>query len=245
VLLGRPVLLWLLFWAVVSALALIAKAIAPQVLPGPAGVGALQVGLQLLMLLLVLPFAARTGLHRLGLLPPHTARSLQVLAFPTITVALGFVPGLRETPLETLLLGLASAVLAGVMEEVAFRGVLLNALLPRGAWPAVAISSMLFGLMHASNALLGAPWQTVLLQIVFAGMAGTGYAAMRLRTGSLWPPVVLHALFDLTFRVAAIEPGSPFVNGLHLLHGVGWLVFALIVLRRSSIGAPASTNRLA
>lgn len=125
-------------------------------------------------------------------------------------------------------------VLAGVVEETAFRGILLTRLLPRGLWTAVLLSSALFGLLHVANLFLGSPWQTVLLQVTFAAMAGTGYAAMRLRTGSLWPPIVLHALFDLTFRVTAIEAGRPFHSAIQMLHGVGWLIYAVIALRRTA-----------
>jgi hypothetical protein len=77
---------------------------------------------------------------------------------------------------------------------------------------------------------------------MFAALACLGYAAMRLRTGSLWPPVILHARYDLTFRVAAAGPGSMFVNLVPLLHGVGWAVRGLGGLRggRAAL-APART----
>jgi hypothetical protein len=233
VLLRRPILIWLVFLAAVTAMAIVAKALAPSLLSGPAGVGPLQVALQSVMLLMVLPFALRVGARRLGLRPVGR-RQLMTLLFPALTVAYGFVPGFRLVTVETLVWAVLSVALAGLVEEVAFRGVLLDSLRSRGLWPAVAISSALFGLMHVSNVFLGSPWYSVLLQITFAAMAGTGYAAMRLRTGSIWPPIVLHAIFDLTFRVAAVEPGSLFVHSIHMLHGVGWLLFALITLRPST-----------
>ena len=231
-LLARPVLLWLLFLVVVTMLAVVAKKIAPDLLSGPAGVGPLQVGLQFAMLLMVLPFAARIGRERLGFCMIRDRRALAVLIFPIATVLLGYFVGFREIGLSTLIFALLSVGLAGMTEELAFRGILLDRLLARGIWPAVTISSILFGLMHLANLFVGSPWYTVLLQVVFAAMAGTGYAAMRLRTSSLWPPIVLNALFDLTFRVAAVESGSMFVNVIHMLHGVGWLIYALVVLRR-------------
>ncbi len=33
--------------------------------------------------------------------------------------------------------------------------------------------------------------------------------------------------------LAAVEPGSMFVNLMQLLHGPGWLIYALVVLRPS------------
>lgn len=232
-LLRRPILLWAAYFGAVTVLAVVAKALAPDLLSGPAGVGPLQVALQFLMLLMVLPFAARVGADGLGLRPVRQRRNLRVLVFPALTVAYGFALGFRQAPIGTLVFVLLSVALAGVVEEVAFRGVLLTSLRSRGMWPAVAVSSALFGLMHVTNMFLGSPWYSVLLQVTFAAMAGAGYAAMRLRTGSLWPPILLHALYDLTFRVAAVEPASMFANSVHLLHGVGWLIYALVVLRTS------------
>lgn len=231
--LRRPILLWGAFFGCVTVMAVVAKALAPGLLSGPAGVGPLQVALQFVMLLMVLPFAAQVGAHGLGLRPVPARRHLWVLIFPTLTVAYGFALGFQQVPIGTLVFVLLSVALAGVVEEVAFRGVLLTSLRPIGVWPAVAVSSALFGLMHVTNMFLGSPWYSVLLQVTFAAMAGTGYAAMRLRTGSLWPPILLHAVYDLTFRVAAVEPGSMFLNSVHLLHGAGWLVYALVVLRAS------------
>ena len=69
---------------------------------------------------------------------------------------------------------LAVVLLVAFGEETAFRGVLLKALLPRGVWPAVLASSALFGLMHLVNLALGAPWQAVMLQMLFAAMGGVG-----------------------------------------------------------------------
>jgi membrane protease YdiL (CAAX protease family) len=231
--LERPIRLWVLFLAAVTLIGVTAKALVPELLSGPAGVSPLQVALQAVMLLMVLPFAIRVGKRGLGLGAVRRPQGYWVLLFPALTVAFGYSMGFREVPPMTLLLALASVALAGVVEELAFRGVLLGRLLPRGVWPAVAISSTLFGLMHLSNLALGSPWYSVLLQVTFAGMAGTGYAAMRLRTGSLWPPIVLHAAFDLTFRVAVLEPGTMFANAVQMLHGVGWLIYALSVFRRS------------
>jgi membrane protease YdiL (CAAX protease family) len=133
--------------------------------------------------------------------------------------------------MSALLLAVASVLLAGVGEELAFRGVLLRLLLPRGVGPAVLLSSVLFGLMHVANLAVGADWPTTLLQVTFTALAGAGYAAVRLRTGSLWPCIGLHALFDLTFRVGNLEAGSPFQQLVFLLHGIGWAVYACAVLR--------------
>lgn len=234
-LLARPVLLWALFLLAITAMGILAKWLTPTLRPGPGGVGPVQVALQLGMLLMILPFAVRVGSDALGLRRLPAPRDGLVLLFPTLTVAVGYFAGFRHAEVSTLILAFASVVLAGLVEETAFRGILLTRLLPRGLWTAVLLTSALFGLLHVVNLLLGSPWQTVLLQVTFAAMAGTGYAAMRLRTGSLWPPIILHALFDLTFRVTELEAGTPFHSAIQMLHGVGWLIYAAIALRRVAL----------
>jgi membrane protease YdiL (CAAX protease family) len=236
--LRRPVLLWVAYLGTVTGIALAAKALWPHLLSGPSGLSPLQVGLQALITLLVIPFALAVGWRAIGMTRRVSMRSVAVVAFPALTIVVGFLGGFREASVVTVLLALASVALAGFSEELAFRGVFLTLLQPRGLWPAVILSSALFGLMHLTNLALGSAWYTVLLQVTFAGMSGLGYAAMRLRTGSLWVPIVLHALYDLTFRLGTVEPGSPFQYLIFMLHGVGWAIYAVIVLR------PSVRNRL-
>jgi membrane protease YdiL (CAAX protease family) len=56
--------------------------------------------------------------------------------------------GVSYPGIERLLLFLVLALLVGFVEETYFRGMILRALLFRGPWQAVLISSLLFGLMH-------------------------------------------------------------------------------------------------
>lgn len=78
-------------------------------------------------------------------------------------------------------------VFAPLREEVMFRGLLLRRLVPLvGTWPAIAISSVAFGLVHPSP--LGAMGQGVLL----AWLYSPGGA------GNLYAPMILHALINLS-----------------------------------------------
>lgn len=96
-----------------------------------------------------------------------------------------------------------------LMEEVAFRGVLLAAMIGAwGVWWGVAINSLLFGLWHVLPALefheassttdrLGSGWRgkltTVAGQVVGTALAGVGFCAVRLLSDSLLPAIALHA----------------------------------------------------
>jgi hypothetical protein len=86
------------------------------------------------------------------------------------------------------------------------------------------------------NLLLGAPPSGVALQIFFAGTGAAGLAALRIRTGSLWPGIVLHAAYDLAFRLMDLDASTGHGKLYYTLHGLGWLIFAVVVLRPGARG---------
>ena len=96
-----------------------------------------------------------------------------------------------ELPLWQLLLFLA--VLPGVLEEIAFRGVLLHGL-SRRLHPLVLCLAVgaVFGLFHVS-----------LFRIVPTAYLGTLLAAVVVLTGSIWPAMAWHALNNAIALVPA------------------------------------------
>jgi membrane protease YdiL (CAAX protease family) len=77
---------------------------------------------------------------------------------------------------------------AGICEELLYRGYLLWYL---GHWmgmPAVAVSSLLFGIGHSYQGWRG---------IVTTTLVGVVMALIYLGAGSLWPAMALHALIDI------------------------------------------------
>jgi len=84
----------------------------------------------------------------------------------------------------------AVSITAGVCEEIVYRGALLAVLVPVvGTWPAVALSSVIFGLGHAYQGAVG---------IAKTAAVGLVMALLAVFTGSLFVPIVLHAVIDLT-----------------------------------------------
>lgn len=80
-------------------------------------------------------------------------------------------------------LGLYAVLLAPLLEELLIRGLLLLPLARRLGGPAaVGITALVFGLLH-----LGDPQSVPPLVLL-----GAVLAWLRLRSGSLWPPVLLH-----------------------------------------------------
>lgn len=98
---------------------------------------------------------------------------------------LELVLGSRD-PLALALLALTAIVLAPLFEETIFRGALLPVLAMRlGPLPGVLLSGLLFAMAHISVGEL-APL-TVL---------GVGLGLVRLRSGRLWPSVLMHGLWN-------------------------------------------------
>ena len=106
---------------------------------------------------------------------------------------LELVLGSRD-PLALALLALTAVVLAPLFEETIFRGALLPVLAMRlGPLPGVLLSGLLFAMAHISVGEL-APL-TVL---------GVGLGLVRLRSGRLWPSVLMLSLIHIS------EPTRPY-----------------------------------
>jgi hypothetical protein len=84
-------------------------------------------------------------------------------------------------------MGLAAGVVAPLAEELLFRGIVFRQIRQRlGFAPALLTSSLLFAVMH------GDPSQMLTYSVLGGGFA-LGYAW----TGSLWTPVIMHAVWNL------------------------------------------------
>jgi membrane protease YdiL (CAAX protease family) len=85
-------------------------------------------------------------------------------------------------------------LLVGFVEEVYFRGSVLQALKSCGVWQATVVTAFLFGAAHASNALYGASPLYTVLQVGYAIALGLAFAALVLVTRLIWPLILAHAL---------------------------------------------------
>jgi membrane protease YdiL (CAAX protease family) len=80
---------------------------------------------------------------------------------------------------------LAFAVVGPIVEELTFRGLGFHLLEPYGQTAAIVVIGLTFGLWHGLVEALP-------VLVVF----GTGLAFLRSRTGSVYPGMVLHAVFN-------------------------------------------------
>lgn len=130
-----------------------------------------------------------------------------VLLYSLLMLLAAWAGGWPPTPM--LLIVACNTALVAVSEELMFRSVLLQSLLERYAvWPAVLISSALFGVAHTVNGLATGDFSGALWQSLAAFLQGVGYAAIRLRTRSVWPMVVVHALWDFALVTSMLATAS-------------------------------------
>jgi membrane protease YdiL (CAAX protease family) len=95
------------------------------------------------------------------------------------------------------------SLFVGIGEESVFRGILWRAFEARGILVTAIATSALFGAVHLIGLFTDIPWQIITSQAVFAFGVGMMFAAVRLVSGSLLAPIILHAVFDAGAIVAA------------------------------------------
>ena len=98
-------------------------------------------------------------------------------------------------------------------EEAFFRGLMLESLRPLGWRRAIIGSAVLFGAGHAVNLVAGANLPFTVMQIAATTAGGITLAAIRIRSGSLWPVIALHIGLDAMALVSLTAGGvdSPFL----------------------------------
>ena len=157
-------------------------------------------------------FVVVTRWEGAGFGPPRPWASLRVTwlhlvyiaGFLAIAAAGGASPGWLAG------LVLVNALLVGFSEEVMFRSILLAAFRRvLGVWPAVILSSAIFGVIHLLNGFVTGDFAGAGLQAVAATMSGVGFAAIMVRTGSVWPGAVLHGLWDFGLFMMGLSVDVP------------------------------------
>ena len=92
----------------------------------------------------------------------------------------------------------------GIMEELIFRGYVYRAIELRfGENKAIVLSSIVFGLFHLVNLTGNTPPVFTLLQVVYATMIGLMLAVLCSKTKSIYPRMLIHALFNLISEIFA------------------------------------------
>lgn len=119
---------------------------------------------------------------------------LNKTSWPPMVKIRGFIDEVVKPTLGqlTVLQLLLLAILAGVAEEYFFRGFLqvwLSGML--GPATGLILASLIFGACHLVTPFYG----------IFAAILGLYLGGLMMFTGNLWPPVIIHALYDFVALV--------------------------------------------
>lgn len=98
----------------------------------------------------------------------------------------------RGGVLPFLLAFLGGAIVTPLGEELLFRGVIANGLNKFGAWAGIGLSAVIFGVAHGTGVIM---WVAI--------MAGLLSGTLFRQTGSVWPSVLFHAVYNGLHSVAS------------------------------------------
>jgi membrane protease YdiL (CAAX protease family) len=161
-----------------------------------------------------------------GFSHPREWRQLRLYWLPVVLLGVPFVGGVRPLTADALGVLVVAYAATAVFEEGLWRGVMLGLLRPTGLWRAVLVSSLLFGLGHLGNSALRGPSAIIAAQAFGAAVQGVGFAALRLRTNTIWPLIVLHAVHDLFLQMGVLP--IPLVE---VPIDTALLIYGIVVLR--------------
>jgi membrane protease YdiL (CAAX protease family) len=119
-------------------------------------------------------------------------------------------------------------------EEIGWRGYMLTRLIDAGLPQPVLLSGVIWGLWHVPLILGGVylagppPILSALLWMVTATAFSFVFARLRLATGSVWPPITLHAAWNSVIQVA-FDPASKGA-GATLWVGESGILVALVMI---------------
>ena len=186
------------------------------------GAGAFLVALVLVM-----------GWKDMGFNAPRPWSSLRLFWFPLLYIGLFLAVSLFVglPPAHVIAILALNTLLVGFSEELMFRGVLFRALQSRLAiWPAIWLTSILFGSVHVVNAFTTGDLLGASVQAVTAFMSGVFFLAMVLRTGSIWPSMLFHAGWDFLLVMTAAGAASRAGEAASGTSGHLLLVFPLLLI---------------
>ena len=219
-------------------------------LPGAAVTGRIGLSWALAALFALALLLASSRPRAAGLCAPQPWKTLWLvwppLLYALLMLLLAWAGGWPQP--RVLLIVACNAALVAISEELMFRAILLQGMLDRYAvWPAVLMSSALFGLAHLANGLATGDVSGALWQAVAATLQGVGYAAIRLRTRSVWPMVLVHGLWDYALVTATLpnpaEDGASILPTIALLAVLPLCLYGVYLLRPSQRAAISQLQR--
>jgi uncharacterized protein len=168
-------------------------------------------------------------------------RNLRLLLFPLVVCALTLSGGLFGSGPASLVSAFLTALIAAFGEEIIFRGLLWRALAPAGAVRAVILTSLLSGLLVLGMTATEGPWPEAARLTALAFCGGFTFGALRWRTTSIWPVILVHTAFAFALSIATL--GAVAYPLMMLLSTLGFVAYGLYLLRNSQVRADGDLKK--
>lgn len=165
------------------------------------------------------------------------------VSIPLLFGWVGFLQSTTQAPLNaqqltTLSIVCVTTLLVGIMEELLFRGLLLNTLKQkRTVTQSILLSAVAFASFHILNLISGISIVAIPFQLLNAFISGLGLGCLAIRIGSILPLIIWHWLWDFL----ALGSGSigfsisPFIMISNLLIQIGLIVIIWRTLKDKNI----------
>lgn len=155
-------------------------------------------------------------------------------------------PSLFRIDVSLIVMAFLTTLAIGFAEEILFRGLIFRNFLRRygmtkkGIYISIIVSSVIFGLVHASNAVSSSP-DAIIQQVIYATAMGIILALFYLITGNLLVPALCHGLFDFTDYVIPGFYNIPYDAALtsdwvqNLIVAIVFVVIAVIIVKKINV----------
>lgn len=128
-----------------------------------------------------------------------------------------------------------SVFLAVLAEETIFRGLLWRALIQRGPLLAALLTAVLSGVVAYGINATGGPVPEARFITALTLCGSFAYGAIRWRTASIWPVIIVHFLVSLSIGFANL--GSTTYQLLLYFGTFGFVIYGLFLLRTARVRA--------
>jgi membrane protease YdiL (CAAX protease family) len=178
-----------------------------------------------------------------GFTRPSRWRNMRLLAFPLLVCVLTLSGGVFSSGPASLASTSLIVLVAALGEEIIFRGLLWRALIEKGPVLAVAVTSLLAGLLILGKTATDGPWPEAVRLAALTFCGGFTYGALRWRTTSIWPAVLVHTAFAFCVGIATL--GTFRFSLVMLLSTVGFVAYGLYLLRNPRVRANGGLTKRA
>lgn len=163
----------------------------------------------------------------------HPIQKNHLLMILPLLFVLGIIlvstKGLNLTSISDLIfMFLMQVLIVAFIEETIFRGLMLRMLLARGAFTAVFISSLLFGITHALQLLGGQSLEDTIIQIIYALLVGLVLSLLILDGQSIIITILFHGFNNFFNFMGNVE--SPTLSGYLII--LVLFVYMLVLWKR-------------